>query len=358
MAQKHSVPLDTGKFMHPQQVGGIESYEFADGPARRTRALCFNTGAGLRFRVLPDRGLDIDQAFFNQHSLTFLAHKGPQPPTEALTHGAEWLRGFGVGLLTSCGPTNAGAPATDAGESLGLHGPHSNTSATIESVSQPDPHTGKLDMSVTGLLRYGAFYGPCVELRRTIRAKLGTNRIDVSDEFYNAGNVQTPHAWLLHINLGWPLLDEGAVFCWRASRLDPRPDAMSQAYFTSGGAYKRVSAPTREHAGNKHVFAYFDPKPASGGAVTVGLVNARLGLGFAVHYDAKQFPRCGCWQSWGEREYVAALEPMNCGVEGRDKDRERAWMDTLKPGGRKRYDYAMEVVTGKTELAKLTALNK
>src|SRR5215203_2112850 len=114
------------KFINPAQVGGIEAYQIDDGPARGVRALCVNTGGGLRYRVLVDRGLDIDHAFFNQHSLTFLSHKGVTRPTRALDRGLDWLKGFPVGLLTSCGPTNIGGPCTDQGEEVGLHGPHSH----------------------------------------------------------------------------------------------------------------------------------------------------------------------------------------------------------------------------------------
>src|SRR5207247_2981741 len=76
-----SGPFDTSKFINPAQVGGIEAYTIADGEGRGARALCVNTGGGLRYRVLVDRGLDIDQAFFNQHSLAFLTHKGVTRPT-------------------------------------------------------------------------------------------------------------------------------------------------------------------------------------------------------------------------------------------------------------------------------------
>ena len=193
------------RFINVSQVGGIESYQIDDGPARGVRALCVNTGAGLRYRVLVDRGLDIDQAFLGQHSLAFLTHGGVTPPTRALDRGLDWLRGFPGGLLTSCGPFNIGAPGTDAGEELGLHSHHSNTAATIESIVQPDPRSGRTEMTVTGIVRYGAFYGPCVELRRTIRSTLGSNAIDFTDDFFNAGNQPVPHAWLLHINFGYPL---------------------------------------------------------------------------------------------------------------------------------------------------------
>src|SRR5215210_9363159 len=100
--------FDTNKFINTAQVGGIEAYTIDEGPARGVRALCVNTGGGLRYRVLVDRGLDIDQAFFNHHSLAFLTHKGPTRPTRALDDGIDWLKGFPGGLLTSCGPTYMG----------------------------------------------------------------------------------------------------------------------------------------------------------------------------------------------------------------------------------------------------------
>src|SRR3954463_139979 len=98
--------FDTSKFINVAQVGGIDAYTIDEGPARGVRALTVNTGSGLRYRILVDRGLDIDQAFFNQYSVSFLTHKGVTPPTRALAHGLDWLQSFPGGLLTSCGPFN------------------------------------------------------------------------------------------------------------------------------------------------------------------------------------------------------------------------------------------------------------
>lgn len=353
--------MDTSKFINPQQVGGIESYTFDNGPARNTRALLVNTGGGLRYRILPDRGLDIDQAFYNQHSLTLLGHKGVTPPqAEALRHGLDWLRGFGVGLLTSCGPTNIGGPATDNGEEVGLHGPHSGTASTIESVIQPNPRAGRMDMSVTAVVRYGAFYGPCIELRRTITSRLGENGIDVKDELFNAGNEDQPHGWLLHINMGYPLCDEGSLFCYDAERIEPLPEAPAREWFgRADGAYKRMPAPQKAHHGPNSVVAYVYPRPKNAtGDTTVGVVNEKLGFGVAIHYNTREFPRLANWQHWGEHEYVGALEPTTGGVEGRDKDRERGWLQTLSVGGRRSYHYRIEVVSGNHALEQLLSLNK
>jgi hypothetical protein len=353
--------MNPTQFINPSQIGGIESYTFANGPAQNTRALLVNTGGGLRYRILPDRGLDIDQAFFNQHSLTFLAHKGVTPPqAEALRHGLDWLRGFGVGLLTSCGPTNAGGPATDAGETVGLHGPHSGTPAAIESITQPDPRNNKLDMSVTAVIRYGAFYGPNIELRRTITSTLGQNTIDIKDDFFNAGNEDQPHAWLLHINFGYPLCDQGSQFCYDASKIEPLNDPATQKYFAAkNAAYKKIPAPLKEHHGQNSYVAYLYPKPTNkNGDTTVAIVNKNLGFAAAIHYNTNEFPRCGNWQHWGHHEYVGALEPMTAGVEGRDNDRARGWLQTLPAGGRKSYRYQIEIVSEKTALKELLSLNR
>ena len=350
--------FDTSKFINASQVGGIESYAIDEGPARGVRALCVNTGGGLRYRVLVDRGLDIDQAFFNQHSLAFLTHKGVTPPTRGLDRGLDWLRSFPGGLLTSCGPFNIGPPGTDEGEELGLHGPHSNTGATIESVLQPDPRRGETRMAVTGSIRYGAFYGPCVELRRTIASHLGGNAIEFTDEFFNAGNTAVPHAWLLHINFGYPLVDAGAELCYDSPKVEPTDAGESITRFRPGVNYKRIPDPIESNRGPTSAVAYLFPKAAGrDGRATVGIVNRKLGIGVAVRYSTREFPRCANWQHWGPGEYVTALEPANGTVDGRWKDRERGLLDTLEAGGRKTYRYQIELVTDRARLDELRALN-
>jgi hypothetical protein len=350
--------FDVQKFINPAQVGGIEQYQIEDGAGRGVRALCVNTGGGLRYRVLVDRGLDVDQAFFNQHSLAFLTFNGATSPTRALDRGLDWLKGFPGGLLTSCGPFNIGGPCEDAGEEVGLHGTHSNSAATIESIVQPDPRNGGEAMRIVGRVRYGKLFGPCVELRRTITSQLGSNAIEFEDEFFNAGNTDVPHAWLLHINLGYPLVDAGAEFCYDA-RVEPLPSELARKRFKDATQYKKVPPHSDAYSGSNEAVAYLFPKPADRtGRTTVGLVNRKLGIGVAIRYSTREFTRCVNWQHWGPYEYVTALEPSNGSVEGRAKDRKDGVLDHLKPGERKRYRYQIEAVTGREEIESLRRLNR
>ena len=249
------------------------------------------------------------------------------------------------------------APATDQGEELGLHGPHSNTAATLESVVQPEPHNGQMDMTIVGRVRYGAFYGPCVELKRTIASTLGGNTIRMSDEFYNAGNTTVPHAWLLHVNFGYPLIDRGAEFCYDATKVQGLPGHEPSLKHFAGKTFKKMPDPLREHAGPESYVGYIHPRTDRGGLARVGVANPKINLGVAIHYDTRQFPRCANWQHWGTREYVAALEPATGSVEGRDKDRARGLLGSLEPGQRKSYQYSIEVATTREDVASLRAMN-
>lgn len=346
-------------FINPAQVGGIESYEMNDGPGRGVRALCVNTGGGLRYRVLVDRGLDIDHAFHNQHSLAFLTHGGVTRPSRAYDRGIDWLASFPGGLLTTCGPFNIGPPCEDAGDTLGLHGHHSNTPAILESIIQSDPHQGRLDMSVTGVIRYGRLFGRNLELRRTITSRLGENAIDFIDTFTNAGNEAVPHAWLLHINLGYPLIAEGTEYCYNAAKVEPVASDESRRLFKPGAGFKKVPAPLDIHRGACEAAAYLYPRPTGrDGQTTVGVVNRKLGLGLAIRYNTRDFPRCVNWQHWGPGEYVTALEPVNGTVQGRDKDREQGLLDEIPAGKTKTYRYRIETITTPAGLGELLALNK
>ena len=158
----------------------------------------------------------------------------------------------------------------------------------------------------------------------------GENWIEFSDEFFNAGNATVPHAWLLHINFGYPLLDEGAEFCYRALKIEPMSNhAPSAAYFREGADDKRAPRPLKAHTDDASVVAYIYPRASHRDKRTVvGIVNRKLELGVAIHYNTRQFPRCANWQHWGKHEYVAALEPSNGSVEGRNLDRENRVLDS------------------------------
>src|SRR5688572_26484998 len=179
----------TNKISNSAQLGCIETSVLDNGPGRGTRIAWINTGAGLRFKVIIDRAMDIAEASFNRHNLSWLSHGGVMAPEPFSLHGIDWLRTFGGGLVTTCGLSHFGPPENDEHGERGLHGLISNQPAEIESIIQPDPNRGRMEMSITGRIRETRIFGPSLELRRTISATLGKPLIRIHDEVTNVANT-------------------------------------------------------------------------------------------------------------------------------------------------------------------------
>ncbi len=279
--------LNSNFVINPVQLGGIDPVSQLDGPGAGMRSAWVNTGGGLHYKVLIDRGLDIAEAFYKGLSLTWLSLSGHPQPEMSLNSGANWLWGFGGGLLASCGPSSAGKPTEDAGEELSLHGRHSNIRATVESLLNPDPACDRQEMSITGLVRQAKLFNPNIELRRTITSKQGENTIKIEDDFINRGNEKAEHAWLLHINFGYPLLEPGSELVF-AGRVSPLGGA--DEYFNDPG-FRKAPEPLDQHRSNGESVAYIDPQTDKNGIVQCGIINEKRNIGVRLVFSKNDFPR-------------------------------------------------------------------
>ena len=330
------------KIINPLQLGGIETSVLDNGPGRGTRIAWVNTGSALRYKVLIDRGLDIADAFFGPYSLCWHSFGGITSPTRALDRGLDWLRGFYGGLVVSCGPTHLGPPTVRNGEELGLHGRHSNTPATVESICNPDLSTGQTTMSITGTVRTSKIFGPSIELRRTISSELGQPAINITDTFRNVGNETVPHVWMLHINFGYPLLDAGSELLWSGKNI---PIIGCEQFFSRSNKFKLVPEPLRAHRGANEACAFIEPKTDRNKMASLGVHNPKLGLAVEIRCSMKQFQRVLNWQHWGPRgEYVCALEPLNSPMWAvPDTARKRDPSHQLRPGQTRTYQTSIVV---------------
>ena len=338
------------KISNASQLGGIETSVLDNGLGRGTRIAWINTGTGLRYKVVLDRAMDIADAFYNQHSLAWLSHAGVSAPQPFSDKGIDWLRTFGGGLLTTCGLSHVGGPEADAYGERGLHGQISNIPAELESIIQPDPVTGRLEMSITGRMRQTQVLGPSLELKRTISGTLGQPAIRIRDEVINRGNTPAPHMLLYHCNFGWPLVDEGTEIIWQGA-WTPR-DAPNNKIFREGNNFRKCLAPTDEHNGTGEEAAFIDITPDDSGQCTCGLYNDRLGFALALRFPKEQLPWLTNWQHWGKNEYVTGLEPGTNPPVGQAKTREQNQLIQLAPGESRVYDLTIEILTDEISINK------
>lgn len=337
------------KISNFQQLGGIETSVLDNGPGRGTRIAWINTGTGLRYKVVLDRGMDILDTFFNQHSLSWLSHAGHVSANLFSNEGIDWLRTFGGGLLTTCGISYMGPPNDDEHGKRGLHGNFSNTPAELISITQPDIHSGNLDFQIVGLIKETTTFGPSLELKRTISGTIGKAGIRIKDEVTNRGNTPAPHMILYHINCGWPLIDEGTRIIWQGEK-KPKPSDANNTAFNLEHEFTRCAAPMDEHSGFGEDVAFIDPKTDENDQVLCGYANDNLQLALSISFSKKQMPWLINWQHWGKNEFVTALEPATHPPVGQTAARKDGTLIFLQPGETRQYDLDLQVLNGKEEI--------
>jgi hypothetical protein len=331
------------------QLGGIETSVLDNGLGKGVRIAWINTGTGLRFKVVLDRGMDIADAFFNAHSLAWTSHAGVTSPQPFSNKGIDWLRTFGGGLLTTCGLSHVGGPESDELGNRGLHGNASNIPAEIISIIQPDPLNGIFEMSISGIIRETTCFGPSLELKRTITCTLGESVFKVRDEITNLGNSPAPHMLLYHLNCGWPLIDEGTEIVWEGkwNSMDNDPN---NRIFNPKNNFKKCPAPMDAHAGFGEDVAFIDPIADENGKSSCGFVNQKLGIGLSLTFNKNQLPWLINWQHWGKGEYVTALEPATNPPIGQSGARKNGTLILLEPKEKRVYELEIKVLTNNKEI--------
>ncbi len=330
------------KISNHHQLGGIETSVLDNGNGRGIRIAWVNTGSGLRFKIVLDRGMDIADAFFNGHSLAWLSHNGVTPADPTTFRGLNWLHSFGGGLLNTCGLSHVGGPETNQFGEFGLHDRISHCMAEIESVKQPDVFIGDDEFSITGKMKQSVVFGHHFELKRKISMKLGEPKFRIHDTVRNVGNQPSPHMLLYHINFGWPLIDKGTKLNWNGKWIARDPDDF---IFQEGNDFKTCKPPTEKHDGSGESVAFIDVDADDNGKCTYEIDNPKLPFLLKVSFDKNQLPCLTNWQHWGINEYVTALEPGTNYPVGQSQAQKEENLIFLGPFETREYEVEFQIVT-------------
>ena len=306
-------------------LGGVRLYTMDDGSARGLRVVQFRTGGGLTFDVLLDRGMDIGQAAHNGRPIGWQSAAGYPHPSYYEASAPGFLRFFHGGLMAGCGLDNVGEPNVDEGESLPLHGRLSTLPAGH--VSYGGEWVGDdYGLWVQGQMRQAALFGSNLLLTRRIWAHLGENALHLEDTLENQGHHPAPYQILYHCNFGFPLLSPEAELLVDAE-MWARDDAAARGL----ASWNRFYAPVADYP--EQVF-YHLPRADEAGYAQAALINRPLGLGAYVRFRLAELPHLIQWKMQERGTYVLGLEPANCWVEGRARDRQRGILRFLEPGER------------------------
>ncbi len=333
------------------QVCGIQSFAFDQGTAKGVRALEFRNGGGLRFVVLPDRGMDIFSAEYRGIPLNWLSGTGPVAPQYYSPRGWDWLRGFYGGMLVTCGLSNVGEACRDRGaylaeEEFGAHGRIANLPAA--NVTRRCSWEGeRYVLSAEGEVLEAAGQGEKLRLTRAISTEMGAAEIEIRDEVANESYYRVPHMFLYHINAGFPLLDAGARIYTRAAGVEGLDPASRKQAASVGEIH-------RPEGGSPEQVYLLDMEPDREGLCHAVLANPSLdagaGLGIYLRYRKEELPYFTLWKRLSRREYVVGFEPGNCTVQGRNSQRERGDLRHLEPQETARYGFTLGVLSSAGEV--------
>jgi hypothetical protein len=318
------------------QLGGARLVTLVEGPESGVQAAEIRTGSGLAFSVLPSRGMDIGFAEFRGTPLCWRSSTGEVAASHYEPEGDGWLRGFSGGLMVTCGLTTAGWASVDEGQLLPLHGRASYLQARNVHVDG-DWSGDEYVMWVQGRTRDTIVFGENVRLTRRVWARLGESRLFIDDVLDNLGHTTAPLMLAYHINVGFPLLDEGSELISSANEMEPITDDREAALAN----YEHYAAPQSDWQPTVLVHRV---RPSSDGWARTAFVNRRLGLGLFIKQRTEELPYLWQWKQLGYGAYVAGVEPANCFGRGRADDRAHGTLQFLEAGAQRKISLELGVL--------------
>ena len=338
--------------------GGVRLMELSDGLERGVRVLEFRCGGGLRFAVLVDRAMDIFEVEYKGASVGW---HGPSGVRGATLHeydsegGFSWGRSF-CGFLVTCGLDHILGPEVVSAENYNYPGIETNNHGLHGRISTiPARLTGygerwegdQCILWATGEVRQAATFGENLTLFRRIEVDLGGREIRLTDRVMNTGFLPTPYMFFYHVNIGAPVLAEGARYL--APIVDVVWASHQARYRAQGVGYQIMPAP--QDGFTEQVWQH----ETAGDEVPVALVNARLGLGVEVVTRKDQLPCLYEWQHFQAGGYAFGIEPSTHHVLGDNAARQRGEMIWLGARDSRSYDSRFRILDGAAEIAECGA---
>jgi hypothetical protein len=339
------------------QFAGVRLMTLGDGVERDVRIIEFRTGTGLRFTVMVDRGFDIGDCehrgrSIGWHSPAGFRHPGLSRPEEE--GGLGWLRAMS-GLLVTCGLDHILSSETASAAHFNYPGRKDVNAILHGRVSMiPGRLTGygetwdgdECTLWCEGIVQQSTVFGEDLHLIRRIEADIGGDAIRLTDRVVNHGFYKTPHMYLYHINLGYPLLDAEARYVAPIREVIWAAHA-GEDYARQNVGYRRMSWPRPDF--REQVWQH-DMAGDDSGCVRVALMNDRLALGFEVETLSAQLPAHYQWQNFQAGQYTIGIEPATNHVLGRRFAEERSELIWLAHGEERRYDTVFRVLDGPAAL--------
>lgn len=306
------------------QLVRVDRMQATEGMAAGSPVLIVRNPAGISFDVLLDRALDIGWADASGLPLAWTSARGRVAAVRHEPNGTGWVNTFGGGLLTTCGLASSGMPSTASGSAHGLHGRIGHTAA--ENVSwrirgeADDAH-----IEIVGDMTEAALGSPALRLSRRIRSWIHRPVLEIEDTVTNDGFDDAGHMFRHHLNLGYPIIDEGSTIETDAKVFGSR----------DGGARSSLDEISlgvpRGPVDEEVVYA------RTGEQSALTLRSPRHSAVLRLQWSGDTFPLLLVWRDASPGVNVLGIEPSTSRDGGRDQADRDGELVILRPDEQRRY---------------------
>lgn len=269
-----------GRISNFDQVASLRRYTLTDGRGRGLDVIDCDNGK-LRFLLNVTKGLDVMQLYHKGENLSFLSKNAFS------ARETDFISRFEGGMLYTCGLDSVGGR-----EGYPLHGTYHNMAAEVtKAVCDED------GIVVEAVIRSTALFGRNLVMYRRVSAAVGGDTLNIEDRLVNHGFGDEDYCLLYHINLGYPMLDDGAVVEANVTENYPRTPWSE----THKATFLEMESPLPLKEETCYFLKLAEPK--------VSLANKKNGKRFTLTYSADTLPAFIEWKSMACADYALGLEP-------------------------------------------------
>ena len=323
---------------------------FIGGAADQVEVIEVDSGA-VRVMILPTRGMSIWQMEANGIRFGWNSPvNGPVHPSQVPVfdpNGIGWLEGFDE-LVVRCGLRSNGAPEHDEQGRLvyPLHGRIGNLAADSLSIEY-DEASGRLE--VIGEILESRLFINRLRLRSRIRFQAGSASVDLLDDVTNELSQPTTMQLLYHINVGAPILGEGASLEFPVDTLAPK-DTLSADEIDS---WNEFLGPQEEYPER----VYFATPCSDDQHQTAALLRSRCGThGMGVTFHTAGLPRFILWKNTASQSdgYVIGMEPATNYPNQRSFEEKHGRVVSLDGGDTASFRVSLHALTEQSSVTQMS----
>ena len=277
-----------GRISNLQQVANLRRYTLTEGREKGLDVIDCDNGK-IRFLLNVSKALDVMQVYHQGQNVSFLSKN-------AFTgRESHFLNRFEGGMIYTCGLDSAGGR-----DGYELHGTLHNIPAEVVCAKCTET-----EIVVEALVRDTALFGKNLMLRRRVASVIGSNTFTLEDTLVNNGYKAEDYCLLYHVNVGYPMLDDGVKINLSEVSCEPRT---AWAKENEGSRYE-ITAPT---PGMEETCYFLKLKTGK-----VEVINEKLAKTLTLEYSLDTLPCFVEWKSMASGDYALGIEPSTTELDDR-----------------------------------------